>query len=220
LIRVKEAPEPAEFGATVREPGNRAILELLGCKSLPPRSGRPRVPLPVGVALTSAHLETHAPYWRKALDALYEAYGGICAYVAVRIPRVVGTPTVDHFVPRTAQLGLAYEWSNLRLASGTMNTRKREFTDMLDPFAVEDGWFVLNLMDCGVSPARGLDAPLRVQVEATIKRLGLDDEACRQVRAEAYDRYLSGDVNLEQLRRESPFVAAEVERQGMQRPGL
>lgn len=64
-----------------------------------------------------------------------------------------------------------------------MNARKRDFEDVLDPFEIEDGWFVLDLSMLQIKPAEHLDAAMRARVEATIERLGLNDQECIDARA-------------------------------------
>ena len=97
MIRVQEKPEPEVFHATVRVKGQRYFLS----KGIDPQN-----PLPEGVKLN--------PYWRDCLDDLYYAYDGVCAYLAIYFERVTGTATVDHFIAKSSNPALAYEWSNYR----------------------------------------------------------------------------------------------------------
>ena len=39
-----------------------------------------------------------------------------------------------------------------------MNRRKREFTDVLDPFCIDDDWFVMDIVEFRVHPGSSLDA--------------------------------------------------------------
>ncbi len=106
-----------------------------------------------------------------------------------------------------------YEWSNYRLACLLMNARKG-VADVLDPFAIGDGWFVLELVEFQVVPGRGLPADVCIRVDATIDTLGLSDSTCCEARAEYAQAYWDGDVSLSRLREHAPFVARELERQG------
>lgn len=44
------------------------------------------------------------------------------------------------------------------MACSRLNARKRDFTDILDPFEVQTGWFQLELVGFQVLPAPKLDA--------------------------------------------------------------
>jgi len=180
VIHVEPQPEPPGFDAQVRQRGLRALAE-----------GRAEVP----------------PYWRACLPDLYERYRGLCAYLCVLIPRGTGAHSVDHFVPKSKRPDLAYEWSNYRLASALMNAKKREFDDVLDPFEVEDGWFIVELSFLQVMPSPALDEATRAKVQATIDRLGLNDKECLDARAGHYQLHVESDLSAEAW---SPFVARQV----------
>lgn len=186
MIRVEPQPEPPDFDRKVRQPGRRALAE-----------GR------------------KTTYWRECIEQLFQAYGGVCAYLAIRIPRGTGAPTVDHFAPRIRRRELTYEWSNFRLVCSLMNSRKHVFEDVLDPFEIEDGWFTLEPSSLEVLPNPKLDPSLGQAVQQTIDRLKLNDPECLAARAEHYDDYLQGDISFDRLRRWSPFVAKELIRQGL-----
>jgi hypothetical protein len=191
LIRVQLQPEPPGFDERVRQPGQRAL---------------------------AAGVEPLPPYWRECLDDLWNAYQGICAYLGVLIPRGTGGPSVDHFAPKSRRRELAYEWANYRLVSMLMNARKGAFEDVLDPFEIQTGWFILDLSTLQVMPHPELDAETRRRVEETISRLGLNDPECIEARELYYDAYVRNDLSIRQLRRWSPFVASELDRQ-TPRPG-
>lgn len=201
MIRVELQPEPDEFEALVRQPG-RTFLE--------------EVPKP------TSRQWSHRSYWRKRKIslALHDAYGGICAYSCHWIPYDTGGRSVEHFRPKTLYPGEAYEWRNYRLVCSTLNGRKGDHEDVLDPFTVRDGCFVLDFPSLLVKPARGLDDDLRGKVIATRKRLKLnDDESCvraRQRYVRLYcDYYRRGTVLLDFLRDEAPFIARQIEQQGL-----
>ena len=233
MIPVAPQGEPEAFDEAVRQPGRRAITELLGLPGRETRPGRPRKA--VGRAgLKVTHL---SDYWRACLDDLHQRYGGICAYLCIYIPRGVGSPTVDHYLgknscvkaARTAPTDAAaaealepvYEWSNYRLAAQLMNARKDEHADIIDPFEVNEGWFVLVFPSLEVLPAPGLSEAVHQRVQTTITRLKLNDAECRAARAEYLTAYLSetDPIPFSFLRRRSPFVAHELRRQGMLRAG-
>jgi len=164
-----------------------------------------------------AQLPALAPLWRRCLPELLDAYHRVCAYSCFYIHEVSGAPTVEHFGAKSASPQLAYEWGNYRLVCALMNSRKRAYDDVLDPFEVETGWFVLDFVQGEVRPNRDLHID-HGAVQATIDRLRLNDPPCPRTRIDELERYLHGDWSWRELCRVSPFVAAEVARQGLRRP--
>lgn len=197
MIHVELQPEPVDFDETVRRPG---LAELVSGKT-------PDQVWKQGL-------------WRHALPDLWRAYGGVCAYLVIYIPRAVGSRSVDHFLPKSKHPKLAFEWSNFRLVCSLMNSRKGTFEDVLDPFQVEDGWFILELSSLEVLPAPDLAPDLQSRVVATIERLRLNDAECRQARAEHYDQYFDPEVEVTWagLCKFNPFLARELLRQGIVGP--
>lgn len=198
MIPVQAQPEPAAFDADVRKKG-LAYLQRQGFlldQPLPP----------------NADIE---PYWRACMTDLHRAYGGVCAYVGVFFERVMGGGSVDHFIAKSANAGLAYEWDNYRLACSTMNSRKRDYNDVLDPFLLAPDLFRLQLSTGHIYPNPTLDAaPMRI-VEETIGRLGLDDPQCREMRARWYQDYLEHQLPADYLKKKAPFIWVEASRQGL-----
>jgi uncharacterized protein (TIGR02646 family) len=158
---------------------------------------------------------TIEPYWRHCLDEMHVSYDGCCAYLAVFFERVTGGGSVDHFIAISQRADLAYEWSNYRLACSRMNSRKREFDDVLDPFEVEDGWFHLEPVSGRIFPNPQLPDDQQRAVKATIDRLGLDDAGNREMRARHYQEYREGFYTAEFLKKRSPFVWMEIDRQDL-----
>lgn len=198
MIPVAAQPEPSAFDADVRQKG----LALLNKKGFQLDD-----PLP-----QKADIE---PYWRACLTDLHQAYGGVCAYLGFYFERVMGGGSVDHFIAKSANAGLAYEWCNYRLACSTMNSRKREYSDVLDPFFLAPSLFRLQLSTGHIYPNPDLDAvPMRL-VEETIERLGLDDPQCRELRARWYQDYLEHSLPSDYLKKKSPFVWHEANSQGL-----
>ena len=198
MIPVVEQPEPAVFDATVRQKG-LAYLEKKGFsldQPLPPK----------------ADIE---PYWRACLTDLHQSYNGVCAYLGVYFERVMGGGSVDHFIAKSNHAGLAYEWSNYRLACSTMNSRKRDYDDVLDPFYLSPGLFRLQLSSGRIYPNPRLEAQAMRVVEQTIERLSLDDPQCRELRASWYQDYLEHGLPSDYLKKKSPFVWHEANRQGL-----
>lgn len=199
MISVQPQPEPGFFDAEVRAKG-LAHLKAKGYAL--------DQPLPAGATIE--------PHWRgDCLTALHTAYGGVCAYLCVFVERITGGMSVDHFIAKSALAGLSYEWSNYRLACSVMNSRKRDFDDVLDPFALEPDWFRLDLTCGRIFPNPDLEPAQTALVTQTISRLGLDDPLCRELRVRWFDEYLTEPLPESYLRRKSPFVWAEAKRQGL-----
>lgn len=216
MIPVAPAPTPARFNALVREPGLRAIDEMVGrTPKFRRKKGKPFKQ----VANRKQDIPVHAypTYWTEVLDDLMAAYDGICAYSCFRIHPVTGGRSVDHFAAKSKSWKFAYEWSNYRLCCSRMNARKREFGDVLDPFVVKRGWFQLELVGFQVVPNPKLRRAKRRQIENTIERLGLNE--FRREREHDAERYWRREISLQVLREDSPFVAYELCRQERLNPG-
>jgi hypothetical protein len=212
VIPVTEAPKPARFDKEVRQPGLRAIAELVGKKPRPKRAhGHPFKKLKGITRERDIPAEKLPSYWTSALDDLMAAYHEVCAYACFRIHPVTGGRSADHFAPKSRNWRLAYQWSNYRLCCQRMNARKNDFGTVLDPFKIKSGWFQLELLGFQVVPAKGLPQNTRKAVENTILRLGLN--SFRAEREKDAERYWNDDISLRVLKEESPFVAAELRRQ-------
>lgn len=198
MIHVAAQPEPISFDQEVRQKG----LAWLRRKKIAMDQ-----PLP---------LETNIePYWRHCLDDMHASYDGCCAYLTIFFERVTGGSSVDHFIAKSQRADLAYEWSNYRLACSRMNSRKRDYDDVLDPFEVENGWFHLELVSGRIFPNPRLSDEQQRAVKETIDRLGLDDAGNREMRARHYQEYREGFYTADFLKKRSPFVWMEANRQGL-----
>jgi len=200
MIHVEAQPEPEGFDERVRQRGSR-FLE--------------RVPNP-----TSSQWRNNA-YWQLFGVELRTAYRAICAYTCHFVPADVGRPTCDHFKPKDEFPGDAYEWANYRFVCGLLNGRKWTRTT-LDPFEIQNGWFVLDFPSLLVRPASELDDNLRQRILDTIKTLKLNDEpTCRNAREEwvkdfcRISRFGTSTDALAFIRPKAPFIAMEIERQGL-----
>ncbi|CAK8722535.1 MAG: TIGR02646 family protein [Candidatus Electronema aureum] len=198
MIPVLEQSEPADFDAKVRQKG-LAFLRKKGIALDQPLPDKADI----------------APYWRDCLDDLHSLYHGCCAYLAIFIERVTGDASVDHFIAKSKQADLAYEWSNYRLACLTMNSRKRNYDDVLDPFSVQSGWFHLELVSGRIYPNSNLPSNTKKQIEETIERLHLDDAGNREIRSRHYYEYAAKGYPTDYLKTRSPFVYTEALRQGL-----
>lgn len=208
MIRVIPAPEPGTFAAKVREPGLCAIAEMVGETSERVRGKRHEQ---IATRREEIPYDKFPPHWTEALDDLMTAYSRICAYSCFKIHDVTGSRSVDHMIAKSKAWNQVYEWGNYRLACSRLNARKNNFEDVLDPFAIQNGWFQLELVGFQVIPNKDLQDSIRASVQNTIKRLGLND-FCSQ-RAHDAEYYWEGHVSLKVLIEESPFVASELRRQ-------
>lgn len=197
MIPVAPQPEPDNFDKEVRQPG-LAWLDKNGIdpRNAPPEPGK----LPA--------------YWQKTNEQLWEAYSGVCAYLAIYFEWVLGASSTDHFIPKSSLAGDTYEWSNYRLACLGPNRSKNKFTDLLDPFEIKPDTFLLNLASGAIKPNPELDGPLMDIASTTIVRLNLDSEQHRKMRRNAFNRYLR-KKDEESLKELSPFVWHEAQRQGL-----
>lgn len=152
---------------------------------------------------------------------MHTAYRGLCAYSALYIDPATGGRSIDHFVPRTANWRLVYEWSNYRLACALVNSKKGDLVGILDPFRIESEWFALEFVGYQVIVGDGVRAEVRKQVESTIRDLGLNRRPFCVVRETYAQQYLDGAdgrIDFTLLENRAPFVAREIRRQGLLRP--
>lgn len=198
MIPVKPQTEPAAFDGKVRQPG----LTWLNGQGIDLTR-----PLPLGTK--------PKPYWRICLDDLHERYDGVCAYLAIYIERASGAASADHFVAKSALAGQIYEWDNYRLACLAMNARKRAFDDVLDPFTLPPDVFRLELVSGRIFVDSSITGQLAMEAETTIKRLKLDSAINRNTRGRHYQEYIQVHTCEAHLRKMSPFVWYEAQRQGL-----
>lgn len=198
MIRVNPQPEPSTFDSAVRQPG----LKYLNDKKI-----NLTKPVPAKTKIKAC--------WSACLDDLHKCYQGHCAYLAVYFERATGGATVEHFVAKSQQAGRAYDWDNYRLASSIVNSRKRAHADVLDPFDVQDGDFHLELVSGKIYPNPQAAADRQAAVTDSIDRMGLDDARHREMRARHFQEYSQGDYTADYLKRRSPFVWLEADRQGL-----
>lgn len=205
MIHVSLAIEHKDFDRLVRRPGHKWLF-----KNLYPKQPLSQAP----PAKTK-----FPPHWRKFLKEFHATYHGICAYLGTHINLATGAASVDHLAPKSKVAGLAYEWSNFRLASLAMNARKRDFSDVLDPCEIPLGLSVFHLiLTTGeIKVNANLQDPVLVRCAShTIDRLKLDDPLFREDRATLYVEYKDGSRPAQLMQRYHPFVWSEIVRQGKQ----
>lgn len=154
-------------------------------------------------------------YWQEIQKELRAAYSGICAYSCHWMPSGTGSNTVEHFKPKSKYPHLAYRWENYRLVCGKLNGRKGDHEDILDPFTLQGGWFIIDFPSLMVSPGIHLSPDEAKLVNKTIARLKLNNEDFLQERDEyLQDHYVRG-YPFSYLERKAPFLASELKRQNL-----
>ena len=196
MIFVQEQPEPVRFDADVRRPGRRFLSQT-------------NVP-------TTDDWRSRS-YWRRVLAELHDAYMGVCAYTCHWIAYDTGSATVDHFVPKSVDKALAYEWCNYRLVCGRMNGRKGAHQDVLDPFRLPRNVFELDFPSLQIMPSMRHGNAFSEQAKSTIDRLGLNDETSVKTRLAYVRNYCASHISLEFLEHNAPFIYQEIVRQNIER---
>lgn len=192
MMLVHRRPETTNFDTLVRQPG----IAFLRTKPVPTKKDWDR-----------------NRYWRYISNELYSAYNSTCAYLGEWIP----TPgSIDHFIPKTVNPSLAYEWDNYRLSSQKMNNNKGSNVNIVDPFLVRPGGFILDLPSCLIHAGPGLSTIETQLIQNTIDILKLnDDDNLVQNRCNILVFYSQGDLSITFLRKRYPYIASELERQGI-----
>lgn len=195
MIPVKKKPEPENFENDVRQPG----MEFLK-----------KVPTP-----SDGEWKKHS-YWRKILPNMRMAYKGICAYSALWISNAHGAENIDHFIPKKANPGLAYEWDNYRFSPLHFNRRKGTNT-IIDPFTIGPDWFVMNFPSLLISPNKELpDNNIKKEIAKTINVFKFNEDKKFSADCKEYVKnYCEGKITFDYLERKAPFIAYELRRQGL-----
>lgn len=197
MIPVVPQPEPVEFDRRVRKPG----YKWLASQNIDP----------AGVPPSPSDLPA---YWNRTTEALWSAYSGVCAYLAIYFDFPSGAASTDHYIAKSTLAGDAYEWSNYRLSCLGANRNKNKFDDVLDPFLIRPGTFELNLANGQILIGSFLTVHEKKAAQKTIDRLHLDSTQHRRMRQNAFTRYLR-KKDEETLKELSPFVWYEANRQGL-----
>jgi hypothetical protein len=216
VIRVTPAKEPASFNEHVRIRGKNAIDRLLG----KPVQARGRKPKKTYVRAEEIPPDSFPAYWTEdrktdeesALDDMMNVYEQRCAYLAMHLEFATGSPTVDHFVPKSKNWRLVYEWSNYRLSAAYVNSKKG-IEDVVDPFKVGDGWFELNLETAFVVRGSKAPTPEHDRIERTLEIL--NQRECVKQREQYIQMYRTRKIDLNQVELYAPFIAAEIRRQSL-----
>lgn len=194
MMPVDPQQMPIDFNEKVRNPGNRFLR---------------RIPTPTKKQWKDKE------YWRKILPDMRKAYNSICVYCAHWIPHSTGNHSIDHFVPKSQDPSLAYEWSNFRYVAARFNSRKGTKI-ILDPFTLLPNWFVIDFTSLFIKPSSKLLPDQKERVQNTIKHLKLNDDDDLITEREAWvHEYNEGHISFEHLEKRTPFIAYELNRQGL-----
>lgn len=193
MIPVRMQPRPDTFFEKVGRPGQRFL-------AITPN---PR----------KAQWKNH-DYWKRIEKELYDTYSGICAYSCTWISRVTGGKSVEHFKPKSRYPEEAYRWENYRLVCLLLNGRKSDYEDVLDPFTLQNGWFVIDFPSFMIFPGDQLTDDETEQVIRTVKRLKLnEDEDCIKEREKWVQEYIVGEISFAHLEKKAPFLAEQLKLQ-------
>jgi uncharacterized protein (TIGR02646 family) len=198
LIPVSLQKEPRKFNTRVRQKGH-AWLNAAGIALNAPPPDPSKLP----------------NYWTETNFDLWERYNGICAYLAIFFEFATGASSTDHFVAKSKNAGMAYEWDNYRLSCLGPNRNKNKFDDVIDPMGMSAEVFFLNLSSGRIKPNPNLKGVQRKLAMATIARLDLNSAVNKKMRAKHYSNYVSGQVAVDYLKTHSPFVWYEAQRQNL-----
>lgn len=78
-------------------------------------------------------------YWNEFRAEVQAAFSGCCAYQGF----AVNSGQIDHFVAKSINRDLTYEWSNYRWAEPRVNQLKGD-QPFLDPFQAQPGWIEID----------------------------------------------------------------------------
>lgn len=192
MLPVLQQPEPENFDEQVRRPGNAALQ-----KQGYPKAARFAFP----------------PLWRKVNEDMFAAYDGYCAYSAFRLQPALAYAQIDPFLPKSKYPENAYEWANYRLCSQLMNTQKGEKELPLDPFTLEPATYQLNLFNGQIKVNPELSPGQQQNADTTIALLRLNSPELVHKRTKVLNEFIDGEIGVEFLQREAPFIYQEVLRQ-------
>jgi len=198
MIRIPKFHPPADFEHRIKNPGLRFLIDT---------------PHP-----NNFQWRRHS-YWRDVHDDLYENYNGICAFCATWTPRGRGSndpdqmTSIDHFIPKSHNPTLAYEWENFRLCKARINANKGANLEIIDPQYIGGDWFIIDFNTFLINPNDRLPYYLEHRIDRTIEVLDLNHNDFVEQRVDIIKAYVLDDVTFPQLKEKFPFIAYEMVRQ-------
>jgi len=206
MIPVAPQPAPADFDLKVKQKGMSFL-------AMYPHA--------------TAKMIQNNRLWKNAVDDIFRLYNGYCAYSAYLVPSL----EIDHYIPiakivEDGERHRAYEWDNFRPASGPMNREKGDSNEIIDPFIIESGWFIIDFKTINLKIERGKNVPEKYGpwVDSTIRRLKLNNKfnyieyRCKMLGTycESCEKYPESiAANFENLLMIAPFIAHELQRQNL-----
>lgn len=155
---------------------------------------------------------TQSTWWSQFKSALAEHFQHRCGWLAVHIGM---QGQVDHWLACKTNPQQAFEWSNFRYVSGSVNSRKSTLNDqVLDPCEVQEGWFEVHLPSFQLVETTSLPITHKQRADTTLEQLGLrNGYEARWTRWDAYrDCWNAGSVDLAKLSTKAPLVAGAVKK--------
>lgn len=214
MIPVVRANEPTTFDRKVRQPGLSAIDELVGRNPRRPHPGSRRKK--IANREDEIPPDKFPPFWRGALQDMLKLYERRCAFLALYLEYGIGSPSVDHMIPKSKSWNHVYEWTNYRLCAAQVNAYKKDLDGLIDPFTCKVGWFGLEFVAFQVISGPAAPATKRTEIEATLALLNHHDFL--RLREEYVTEYEKKNIGLRYLERRAPFIAHELRRQGRLNP--
>jgi hypothetical protein len=147
-------------------------------------------------------------WWTQFQPDLARLFSYRCGWLATSIDL---QGVVDHWAPVIRHRELAFEWSNYRYCSGTINSLKSAHTDILDPCEVREGWFELQLPSFLLIATSHIPEYARERAQKTLEKLQLQGHRARWTRWHWYRRYYQESfIDLDGLERDAPLIALAV----------
>src|SRR5579885_561089 len=198
MIRFEPPQEPDGFDADVRNHGNYLLRLFFQEHNRFPQGKEWK----------------NRSFWTDYIEDLEDGFRGLCAYSGLRTNF---DGEVDHFVPKSEDAQLAYEWSNYRYTTARRNRKKNGYHGpVLDPFQVHDEWFEVIPESGQLRITEHLPANLIDVAKETIRVLGLDDQRMRKNRRAIARNALKPEnyynvALLDDIRERAPMVARAVQ---------
>ena len=144
--------------------------------------------------------------WRKYQPQLAEGFNDRCGWWAMRI----ADGAVDHYLSKEFHRDRAYDWSNYRYISPSVNSSKRNQDDnVLDPFQILPGWFEVQLPSMLLRRTALVPVVLQAKADFTLKKL-LNSRKARRNRRGWYEDHKVRGLPLANLADYAPLVAEAV----------
>jgi len=151
--------------------------------------------------------EKFPPLWQRYQRQLAVGFQDRCGWWAMRI----ADGAVDHYLSKKHHRSRAYDWSNYRYISPSVNSSKRNQDDnVLDPFDIKPGWFEVQLPSMLLRRTSSVPPAFQAKADFTIKKLRLvSGHKVRRNRRGWYEDYKNG-LPMAFLQKYAPLVAEAV----------